>query len=88
MPEWLTILLAVAGTLNVVGLVSWLVKTVFDLRSRIALLEAALRKISEECSFCKEDKREIFGTLKRLDRTLVAIATKMGIDLSEFNGGN
>jgi len=98
MPAWLEILLAVAGTLNLVGFIVWIIKTLFELKGRLDLIEASLagikntcevsiNRVMAECKFCDADKREMFNTLKRLDRVNVAVATKMGIDLSEFNTG-
>ena len=85
MPEWLTILLAVAGTLNVVGFIVWLVKSIYELKGRLELIEAAQDNIQKSCVLCDADKREMFRTLKRLDRVNAAIAAKMNIDLSQFN---
>jgi hypothetical protein len=85
MPEWLTILLAVAGTLNVVGFVVWMVKSIYELKSRMGLLEAAQASIQKSCVLCDSDKREMFRTLKRLDRVNAAIAAKMNIDLSQYD---
>ena len=85
MPDWLTVLLAVAGTLNVVGFVAWMVKIIHELKGRMGLLEAAQASVQRACVLCDSDKREMFRTLKRLDRVNAAIAVKMNIDLSQFN---
>jgi hypothetical protein len=85
MPGWLEVLLGIAGGLNIVGLASWAVKSIYDLRARIGLVEASVASIRQSCVLCDSDKREIFHTLKRLDRVCVALATKMGIDMSEYS---
>ena len=85
MPVWLEILLACLGMLNVVGCVAWVVKSIFEMKASIGLLDAAVKSISEGCTFCTGDKKELFVRMGRLERVNVAIATKMGIDLSEYN---
>jgi len=84
MPAWLEIVLGLAGGLNIVGLASWAVKSIYDLRARIGLVEASVAAIRQTCVLCDSDKREIFHTLKRLDRVCVALATKMGIELKDY----
>lgn len=85
MPVWVQILLACLGTLNVVGWVTWVVKSVFELKASVGLLQAAVKNIDEGCTFCTGDKKELFQRMGRLERVNVAIATKMGIDLSAYN---
>lgn len=85
MPEWLTILLAICGALNVIGFVAWIVKMVYEIKNRLSLVEKSQASLKDGCKMCDEDKREMFRTLKRLDRVNVAIATKLDIDLSKLN---
>ncbi len=45
MPAWLEILLAVAGTLNLVGFIVWIIKTLFELKGR---LDRMIKEFKEE----------------------------------------
>lgn len=81
MPEWLQIVLGVAGTANTAGVVAWIFNTLGALKTRTAIVEAEVANIKQKCVMCGDEKTELFQRLRRVELTTTAMAVKMGVHI-------
>ena len=55
MPDWLEVILGIAGGLNVVGLVVWIVATIYDLKASVLMLAERVSQITTNCGIRKAE---------------------------------
>ena len=64
MPPWLEVVLGICGGLNVIGLVVWIVKTIYELKATDMMLTKAVADISTNCSLRKTETSKMAESLR------------------------
>jgi hypothetical protein len=64
MPEWLAITLGVGGGLNIIGLVVWIVGTIYAVKAEVAALQKDVGVLQSNCAQRRIDVNHATDVLK------------------------